>query len=98
MMQPIQGTKTQKVTVLREEANKRILDFINTINATNTAPGSTPFSVNAPGIDNEAVVLGAGAYYDLSDTFRVGLTYRGEFRSSDSASSQTVGIGASLSF
>ncbi len=77
-----------------------IVDFDSdseTIKATNTAKGGA-FSVNAPGIDNEAFVLGAGAYYDLSDSLRIGLTYRGEFRSSDSASSQNIGIGASLSF
>ncbi len=77
-----------------------IVDFDNdseSISATNTAGGGA-FSVNAPGIDNEGVVLGAGAYYDLSDNLRIGLTYRGEFRSSDSASSQSIGIGASLSF
>ena len=68
------------------------------VSARNTAAGSLPFSVSAPGIDNEALVIGAGAYYDVTDNLRVGLTYRSDFRSSDSESSHSVGIGASLSF
>ena len=68
------------------------------VGARSIAAGGLPFSVNAPGIDHDAFVLGAGAYYDINDSFRVGLTYRGEFRSSDSDSSQSVGIGASIAF
>jgi long-subunit fatty acid transport protein len=49
------------------------------------------------GVDSEGATLGAGFFYDISDTARVGITYRGEFRS-DSQSSQTFGIGASFGF
>jgi len=73
-------------------------DSNESVTARSTAAGGLPFPVNAPGIDNDAFVLGAGAYYDISDSFRVGLTYRGEFRSSASESTQSVGIGASLAF
>jgi hypothetical protein len=75
------------------------LDSSNeSVSARSTAPGSLPSSVNAPGIDNDAFVLGAGAYYDINDSLRAGLTYRGEFRSSGSDSAQSIGIGASLAF
>ena len=47
---------------------------------------------------DDAFILGAGAFYDINDSLRVGITYRGEFRSSDSDSYHSVGIGASLSF
>ncbi|MCP5533963.1 MAG: hypothetical protein H7A48_12395 [Akkermansiaceae bacterium] len=68
------------------------------VTASGTAAGATPFSVGVPGIDNDAFILGAGAFYDINDSLRVGITYRGEFRSSDSDSYHSVGIGASLSF
>ncbi len=75
------------------------LDSSNeSVSARSTAPGSLPFSAKAPGIDNDAFILGAGAYYDINSSFRVGLTYRGEFRSSGSDSAQSIGIGASLAF
>ena len=54
-------------------------------------------SVVAPGIDDEAFVLGLGAFYDINDNTRIGLNYRNELRK-NSHSSQTIGIGASFGF
>jgi uncharacterized protein with beta-barrel porin domain len=69
------------------------------VSATFAASGANAqsFSVSAPGIDNQAFTLGLGLYYDLNDSARLGVTYRGEFRT-DSQSSQTFGIGASYGF
>ena len=64
---------------------------------TTANPGGLPFSVDAPGIDNEACTLGVGAFYDINDTVRVGLTYRGELRT-DSQSSPLIGLGTSFGF
>jgi len=71
----------------------------NSVTSTFAASGTDarPFTVNAPGVGNEAFVLGAGAYYDINDAARVGLVYRGEYRS-DSQSTHSVGIGASFGF
>ena len=55
------------------------------------------FLVSAPGIDNDAVVLGLGAFYDLNDATRAGLTYRSEFRP-DSQDAHVFGIGVSCGF
>ncbi len=62
-----------------------------------SGPDGLPFSVSAPGIDNQAITLGLGLFYDINDNTRMGVTYRGEFRT-DSLSSQTFGIGASYGF
>ena len=62
-----------------------------------SGPNGLPFSVNAPGIDSQALTVGLGLFYDVNDSTRLGLTYRGEFRT-DSTSSQTFGIGASYGF
>jgi outer membrane autotransporter protein len=74
-------------------------DSDNTVSARFAASGplASPFSVQAPGIDDEGFILGLGAYYDINQTIRVGLTYRGEFRL-NSQSSQSIGIGASFGF
>ena len=56
-----------------------------------------PFAVSAPGIEDEAVVLGLGAFYDVNETIRVGLNYRADFRF-DSQDAHTFGIGASFGF
>ena len=55
------------------------------------------FSVTAPGIDDQGLVLSIGAQYDLSGTARIGVNYRNEFHQS-SRDAQTVGIGASFGF
>lgn len=62
-----------------------------------TGSAAVPFTVSAPGIDNQAATLGLGLYYDVNDNTRVGVTYHGEFRSG-SESSQTFGIGVSYGF
>ena len=62
-----------------------------------TGTGGVPFSVSAPGIDNRAITLGLGLFYDINANTRLGVTYRGEFRT-DSQSSQTFSIGASYGF
>lgn len=71
----------------------------NDVTASFAATGAqgVPFTVNAAGIDDQAAILGAGLFYDINDSTRVGVTYRGEFRS-DSQSSQSIGIGASYGF
>jgi hypothetical protein len=74
-------------------------DSDNSVSASYAASGAAgrPFTVRAPGIDDEAFVLGLGAYYDINDATRVGLTYRGEFRS-NSESAHSIGLGASFGF
>jgi outer membrane autotransporter protein len=59
--------------------------------------GSPKFSVNSPGIDNEAFVLGLGANYDIDANTRIGVNYLGEFRTS-SEDAHSIGIGISRSF
>ncbi len=74
-------------------------DSDHSVSATflNGASTGQQFSVNAPGMDNEAVTLDAGAFYDINDHTRLGLTYRGEFRI-DSEYSQSFGLGLSYGF
>jgi outer membrane autotransporter protein len=55
------------------------------------------FSVTAPGIDGQAVTMGVGLFYDISENTRVGATYRGEF-GGESLPTQTFGIGATYGF
>ena len=79
-----------------------VTDFLNssnTVSAKFAASGidARPFSVAAPGIDDEGLVIGLGAYYDIKETARIGLNYRCEFRK-NSENSQTVGLGASFGF
>ncbi|MES2924057.1 MAG: autotransporter domain-containing protein [Verrucomicrobiota bacterium] len=62
-----------------------------------SGPAGVPFAVGAPGIDNQAVTLDLGLYYDITENARVGATYRAEFRT-ESETSQTFGIGASYGF
>ncbi len=62
-----------------------------------SGPDASPFTVSAPGIEDEAFVLGLGTYYDFSESTRVSLTYRGEFRT-HSEYTQSIGIGASFGF
>ncbi len=45
--------------------------------------GSRPFQTSADGLSNDAVHLGLGASYKLSDSMSVALGYRAEFRSED---------------
>ena len=74
-------------------------DSDNKVSASFAAAGAAgrEFGVNAPGIDDEALVIGLGGYYDINLSTRVGLNYRGELRSA-SSSSHTIGIGASFGF
>jgi outer membrane autotransporter protein len=62
-----------------------------------SGPAGVPFAVSAPGIHNQAVTLGVGLFYDITENTRIGATYRGEFRT-ESQSSQTFGLGASYGF
>ena len=55
------------------------------------------FSVTSPGIDDEGLVLALGAYYDINDSARLGLSYRSELRK-NSETSQTIGLSASFGF
>jgi len=43
--------------------------------------GGVPFSVEAPGLGEDAFTFGLGAIYDLGERYRIGLSYRGEVRS-----------------
>ena len=51
----------------------------------------------APGVDDEAFVFGAGAYFDVTETIQLGLNWRSELRDS-SQSVHSVGLGASFGF
>jgi outer membrane autotransporter protein len=62
-----------------------------------TGANAVPFTVNAPGIDHQAFVLGLGLSFDLNDSATLGLSYRGEYRF-DSQASQNVGLGVSFGF
>ncbi|MES2658819.1 MAG: hypothetical protein V4689_09375 [Verrucomicrobiota bacterium] len=73
-----------------DDSNESVGARLNTV-------GSTPFTASAPGIDNDAFVLGLGAYYDINENTRVGLNYRADFRT-DSETSQSIGIGLSYGF
>jgi len=75
------------------------LDGDTNISAKFAASGisARPFSVTAPGIDDQGLVLSIGAQYDLSDNARIGVNYRNEFHQS-SRDAQTFGIGASFGF
>jgi len=70
-----------------------------TMSAAFAASGSAglPFTVDAPGIDNQAFTLGLGLMYDLDDLTRFGVQYRLEARMNSQAS-QTIGIGISRGF
>ena len=59
--------------------------------------GGRTLSVTAPGIDDEAFVLGLGAFYDINQSTRIGLTYRGEYRMNSQATN-SFGIGATFGF
>ena len=74
-------------------------DSDNSVTANYAATGATApsFSVAAPGIDDEAFILGFGAFYDINETIRVGFNYRSEFRM-NSQNTNTFGIGASFGF
>lgn len=75
------------------------MDSGNSLSGGFTASGAlgSPFHVSAPGIDDEAFVLGLGAFYDINDRARVGLTCRSEFHM-DSEYSQNIGVSASFGF
>lgn len=62
-----------------------------------SGPGGRRFSVSAPGIEDDALVLGLGLYHDINETIRAGLTWQGELREGDT-DSHSFGLGASWSF
>lgn len=62
-----------------------------------TGPGGRPFSASAPGIDDDAIVLGLGIHYDLNDQVRANMNYRGEIRAG-SQDAHNFGIGFSIGF
>ena len=62
-----------------------------------SGPGGRRFSVTAPGVEDDALVLGLGLYYDVTDTIRAGLTWQGELRDGDT-DSHSFGLGATWSF
>ena len=70
-----------------------------TVSATFAAsgPAGMPFSVSAPGIDQQAFTFGLGVFYDINDFARIGTTYLGEIPM-DSNYAQTIGIGFSYGF
>jgi uncharacterized protein with beta-barrel porin domain len=74
-------------------------DSEETIGASFNATGvnAVPFSVNARGIDHQAIILGGGFNYDFIGGGRLGVSYQGEFRF-DAQSSQSVYLGYSLGF
>ena len=79
-----------------------VTDFCNSsesINASFAATGTLarPFAVSAPGIDDEAVALGLGVYYDFNETMRASLSYSADFRF-DSEDAHAIGVGASFGF
>ena len=75
------------------------LDGNNNISAKFAASGvdARGFTVTAPGVDDQGLVLSLGAQYDINDNARIGLHYRNEFHQS-SRDAQTFGIGASFGF
>jgi outer membrane autotransporter protein len=78
---------------------QELADSDHTVSSTFAASGAAAqdFQVTAPGMDDQAITLGAGLFYDVSDAVRVGATYRGEF-GSDSQPSQSIGLGATFAF
>jgi len=74
-------------------------DSDNTVSAAFASSGAAgrQFGVTAPGVDDEAFVIGLGGYYDLNPNTRLGLNYRGELRA-DSQTTHQIGFGASYSF
>ena len=75
------------------------LDGDTNLSARYAASGmfARPFTVTAPGIDDQGLVLSIGAQNDLSANARIGVNYRNEFHQS-SRDAQTVGIGATFGF
>jgi hypothetical protein len=61
------------------------------------ANGMAPFTVFAPGVDDEAFVIAAGAYFDVTEEVRLNINWRSELRDS-SQSVHSIGIGASFGF
>ena len=56
-------------------------DASRDVSATLANGGGIPFSVEAPGLGEDAFTFGLGAIYDLGERYRIGLSYRGEVRS-----------------
>jgi hypothetical protein len=59
--------------------------------------GGAPVGVFAPGIDEQAVVLGFGAWFDLNAAFRIGLNWRSEFHNS-SQNIHSIGLAGTWGF
>lgn len=74
-------------------------DSEDSINATFATSGALarPFSVFAPGIDDDGVAVGLGVSFDFSETIRANLGYRGEFRF-DAENAQAFTAGFSFGF
>lgn len=74
-------------------------DSEDSINASFAASGALarPFTVFAPGIDEDGVALGLGVSYDFSETMRANLGYRGDFRF-DAENAHAFSVGLSLGF
>ena len=74
-------------------------DSDNTVAARFDAAGAAgrQFGVNAPGVDDEAFVLGLGGYYDFIPGARLTVNYRVEQRAASQVT-HTFGIGANYGF
>ena len=59
--------------------------------------GATPFSVLAPGADEQAAVVGLGVNIKVTEQFRAGLHWRSEFRDS-SPHAHLLSLGGSMAF
>jgi autotransporter-associated beta strand protein len=61
------------------------------------SPGGRPFGVTADGLTGDAFFLGLGAEYLFTETIRVGLNYRADFRD-DADVQQVVGLSSTFRF
>jgi outer membrane autotransporter protein len=61
------------------------------------AKGSRPFTATAEGLSNDSWFLGLGASYKFSESIRVGLGYRAEFRS-DADTQNSLNLSSSFRF
>jgi uncharacterized protein with beta-barrel porin domain len=59
--------------------------------------GATGFSVSAPGVVDDAAVIGLGLEYELFDSATLGIHYRGDLRT-DSQLGHSFGVGLTASF
>lgn len=59
--------------------------------------GGNPVRVLGQGIDDQAFVIGLGAWYDINSSFRLGINWRSAFYSS-SKTTNSLGFGGSFEF